>query len=29
MSREVRAKSDPLTATHPMAPKCFLVVDKK
>jgi hypothetical protein len=29
MSREVREKSDPLAATHPMASKCFLLADKK
>jgi len=29
MSREFREKSDPLAATHPMASKCFLLVDKK
>jgi len=29
MNREVRAKSDPLAATHPMASKCFLSVNKK
>src|SRR5271155_1192341 len=29
MSREFRGKSDPLAATHPMASKCFLLVDNK
>src|SRR5271170_5735294 len=27
MSREFREKSDPLAATHPMASKCFLLVE--
>src|SRR5271155_5391054 len=25
----IRRKTDPLAPTHPLAPKCFLVVDKK
>jgi len=29
MNRKVHEKSDPLAATHPMAWKCFLLVDKK
>ena len=27
--REFGAKTDPLAPTHPIAPKCFLMVDKK